>query len=177
MKSRTSSSRPRKRLGELLLDGGLITGAQLEQALALQKTSGTRLGTQLLIAGCVSEEQLADFLSRQLGLPCLHRLSDVDPAAAALLSADVAVEHGALGVAVQDGALKVAMADPSDSQAVAALQRAVGGPVQVMVAPELVVSYGVRKFYAPEATYEPDPGQVSPQFARDTIRATTDLIG
>ncbi len=174
---KTPTARPRKRLGELLVDGGLITAAQLEQALQAQKTSGTRLGTQLLIAGWVSEEQLADFLSQQLGLPCLHRLADVDPAAAALLSAEVAVQHCVLGVALQQGKLSVAMADPSDSQAVAALQRAVGRPLQVMVAPELVVSYGVRKFYAPEAVYEPDPGQVRPQFARETIRATTDLLG
>lgn len=175
MNSTKRPAKSRRRLGELLVDGGLIDEAQLNEALAAQKQAGTRLGTQLLIAGCITEAELAGFLSEQLGLPSFSRLSDVDPAAVRRMPAELALRYCMLPIGFTAAAVRVAMADPSDPHAIAAAQQAVRGPIEVVVAPELVLSYGVRRFYAPDFHYEPDPREVRPQFSRDATFDETAL--
>ena len=60
---------PIKRLGELLIEGGLITPAQLQSAITHQKIARGRLGSNLVALGYISEEVLMDFLSVQTGVP------------------------------------------------------------------------------------------------------------
>ena len=130
---------------------------------------GTRLGTQLLIAGWLTEAQLASFLSEQLGLPSMHRLDEVDPQAVALLPPNVAVQHRMLPIRLSDGVLEIALADPSDIAALDAAHRATERPIRAVIAPELVVSYGLRRFYRPDPVHEPAPHRAQPQFARATV--------
>ena len=61
-------TRKRIRIGECLLNENFITQEKLDEALALQKSSGKRLGELLVENGFVTGEQLATALSRQLGL-------------------------------------------------------------------------------------------------------------
>ncbi len=61
-------TRKRIRIGECLLNENFITQEKLDEALALQKSSGKRLGDLLVENGFVTGEQLATALSRQLGL-------------------------------------------------------------------------------------------------------------
>ena len=60
---------PIKRLGEMLIEGGLITPAQLQSAITHQKVARGRLGSNLVALGYISEEVLMDFLSVQTGVP------------------------------------------------------------------------------------------------------------
>ena len=63
---------PRDRLlGELLLDAGLVGAADLERGLALQQKIGGPIGSVLMRIGAVSEDNLLQVLSRQLGLPVM----------------------------------------------------------------------------------------------------------
>jgi general secretion pathway protein E len=63
---------PRDRLlGELLLDAGLVGPADLERGLAVQQKLGGRIGSVLMRIGAVSEDNLLQVLSRQLGLPVM----------------------------------------------------------------------------------------------------------
>ena len=61
------------RLGDLLLARGAVRPGDLERALELQAAVGGRLGQLLVRTGALSEEQLLDVLSEQLGLPLLGR--------------------------------------------------------------------------------------------------------
>ena len=58
-------------LGELLLDAGMVGAADLERGLALQQKFGGRIGSVLMRIGAVSEDNLLQVLSRQLGLPVM----------------------------------------------------------------------------------------------------------
>ncbi len=62
-----------KKIGELLLERGLIQETDLRKALQLQQSTGGRLGSILIRVGAVSEEALLPILSEQLGLPSLSR--------------------------------------------------------------------------------------------------------
>jgi len=59
------------RLGDLLVAAGLIGASDLDRALALQARIGGRLGSVLMRIGALSEDNLLETLSRQLGLPVL----------------------------------------------------------------------------------------------------------
>ena len=57
------------RLGDALIQEGLINEEQLQQALALQKKSGKRLGTVLVEMHLVTEQDIVQILSKQLKIP------------------------------------------------------------------------------------------------------------
>lgn len=59
--------RKKIRLGDVLIKQKVITHAQLDRALELQKTSGLRLGNVLVDEGIISDEAIAEALSIQLG--------------------------------------------------------------------------------------------------------------
>ena len=58
----------KKLLGQILIEGGLLTHQQLEEALPYQKKSGLKLGQFLVREGIVSESQIVDMISTQLNL-------------------------------------------------------------------------------------------------------------
>lgn len=62
------SNNQKSRLGQLLIDKGLISSTQLDSAIKLQITSGKRLGEILIEQGLVSERQLAKALKKQTSL-------------------------------------------------------------------------------------------------------------
>ena len=57
-----------KRLGEMLVDAGILSEKQIEEAIAFQKNSGKRLGTILLENHYINETQLIEVLRIQLGI-------------------------------------------------------------------------------------------------------------
>src|SRR5688572_15473077 len=59
----------RRRLGEMLVAAGLLTPAQLSEALTEQARTGGRLGDVLLAKGLVNESQITQTLSNQLSIP------------------------------------------------------------------------------------------------------------
>ncbi|PLK48586.1 GspE/PulE family protein [Uliginosibacterium sp. TH139] len=108
--------KPQKyRLGELLVQQGLVTEAQLEEALAQQKQSGRKLGRVLVESGVVTEELIATAIARQLGIE-FHDLreKDVEPAVASVLPETMARRFRALVLADEGRSYLVGMADPSD---------------------------------------------------------------
>ena len=65
-----TSVKPKKiRIGDLLIEHKVISQEQLGAALADQKKSGRKLGKVLIESGYVTEDQLLDFLARQLSIP------------------------------------------------------------------------------------------------------------
>ena len=62
----------RKRLGEILIEAGLIDEKTLENALETQKVQNKKLGDVLVDMGAVKETHIADVLSKQLGIQYLR---------------------------------------------------------------------------------------------------------
>ncbi len=103
----------RKRLGDMLLDEGHISDAQLQAALTEQSRWGGRLGKVLVDMRVISEATLVSFLGRQLNIPTID-ISQVVPSqeALSLVPADTATQHSLVPFAVEPRFLDVAMADP-----------------------------------------------------------------
>jgi len=105
----------RERLGQLLLDAGLVTSSQLEEGLCVQRQRGGRLGTVLVELQVLSEEDLLQVLSQQYGVPVFPEFdSSCDSTLTHTVSASLAVSRGVVPVQRVGSRLTVAMVDPSD---------------------------------------------------------------
>jgi type IV pilus assembly protein PilB len=113
----------RKKLGEILVEGGLLTQKQLDQALPFQKKSNLKLGQFLVREGIVSETQIVELLSNQLKLekyrPDKHIL---DMELSNLVPSEVAHRYGVAPLQKSGMLLTVAMMDPLDITALDAVE-------------------------------------------------------
>jgi type IV pilus assembly protein PilB len=123
-------------LGALLVRDGLLTEAQLEDALAKQRGSGRRLGEVLVESGIVTRTQVARVLAEQYELPFIELAeSDVEIEAAVLLPEELARRYTALPVSVDpEGSVLVAVADPTNVMHSDELRLALGVPLRFGVA-------------------------------------------
>ena len=79
------------KLGELMVTENLITPVQLQQAIEEQKKTGGRLGTSLVKLGYVSDEDLAQFLSKQYDVPHINlKEFEIEPTVTELVPLEIA---------------------------------------------------------------------------------------
>jgi len=122
-------------LGTLIFRAGLLTEEQLEDALQQGVRSGKRLGEVLLEGGLIDERDLGRLLADQKGLRFVELVQlALDPAANRLLSAEKAHMFAALPVGFEDGVPVVAVADPSNELVTENLRRALGSEPRLVVA-------------------------------------------
>lgn len=141
--------RLRKRLGDLLVEEGIITEAQVEQALAAQKSTGRKLGDTLIELGFLSEQQMLSFLSQQLAIPLIDlSRANVDVEAVQLLPEVHARRLRALVIGRQGDTLRVAMSDPADLFAQESLLGQLGDyALEFVVASERQLVDGFDRYY------------------------------
>jgi len=103
----------RKKLGECLIQAGLITEDDLQLALTEHKRTGERLGAVLVRLNLATERQIAKALAYQLGFPYLN-LSENPPdtTVVTLIQKDVALKRSCVAIRLDKNLLTVAMADP-----------------------------------------------------------------
>ena len=105
----------KKELGQLLVEGGLISDEQLTRVQELQRKSGERLERILLQQRLITTQQLAFFISLQLGIPFVNlKKEGVQTQALKLIPERIARKYGVIPVRMLDGAVVVAMEDPRD---------------------------------------------------------------
>ncbi|MGF1909084.1 Flp pilus assembly complex ATPase component TadA [Vibrio kasasachensis] len=141
--------RLRKRLGDLLVEEGIITEQQVEQALAAQKATGRKLGATLIDLGFLSEKQMLTFLSQQLDVPLidLSRLN-IDVEAVQLLPEVHARRLRALVIGRNHDSLRIAMSDPADLFAQESLLSQLPQyAIEFVIAPEKQLVDGFDRYY------------------------------
>ena len=138
-----------KRLGELLVEGGLITPAQLQSAITHQKIARGRLGSNLVALGYISEEVLMDFLSVQTGVPQLDvRNISVAPQVLKLVPHRLADQFTVLPITTKEPKLLVlAMSDPSDLNAIDSARFASGLNIEPVVASHSALKKAISDLY------------------------------
>jgi type IV pilus assembly protein PilB len=103
----------RKKIGECLIQAGLITEDDLQIALTEHKRTGERVGVVLVRLNLATEKQIAKALAFQLGFPYINLVENPpDPAAAVLIPKEVALKRICVAVALEKNLLTVAMSDP-----------------------------------------------------------------
>jgi type IV pilus assembly protein PilB len=103
----------RKKIGECLIQAGLITEDDLRNALTEHKRTGERLGVVLVRMNLATEKQIAKALAFQLGFPYINLAENPpDPTAVVLIPKDVALKRVCVAVSLEKNLLTVAMSDP-----------------------------------------------------------------
>jgi len=124
-----------KQLGEVLLEEGLVTEAQLLAALDESMASGGSLGRTLVEIGVLTENQLVRALAAQVGMQFVDLDEHpVDKNAVSLVPGALCRRYTVLPIAVENGALVLATADPGNVMAVDDVRTVSGRPVIPVIA-------------------------------------------
>ncbi|MDX6254323.1 MAG: type pilus assembly protein PilB [Frankiales bacterium] len=136
-----------KQLGDILLDNGLATRAQLTEAFEEHQRLGRSLGRVLVDKGILSESQLVAALAQQIGLRFVDLTEfPVDGSAVARVPESVCRRHTALPIGYEDGRLLVAMADPANVFAIDDIRSLTGLEVKPLVATRGDVVQAIDRF-------------------------------
>jgi type IV pilus assembly protein PilB len=128
----------RKRIGEILLEQGLLSQQQLDQALEEQKTTNRRLGEILRARGWVKDTDVTRAVAQRLGIPFIDLgATPVDPSAAGLMTERDCRRYAAIPVRyVNDSTLLVAMVDPANILAADDVRMLTGYDIEPAIATE-----------------------------------------
>jgi type IV pilus assembly protein PilB len=144
-----------QRLGDLLVKEKVITLEQLDQALKVQKESGTRLGSILVKLGYLSDEDVTNFLSRQYGVPAINlTYFEIDPTVVKLIPYETAKRYQILPLSRVGASLTIAMVDPTNVFAMDDIKFMTGFNIEPVVASESSILEGIEKAYG--ASHEED---------------------
>lgn len=123
------------RLGELLVDAGLVEEPLMRRALRLQRRSGGPLGRLLVEQGWVTEAALLRALSAQLQLQSVDLdLAELVPEALAVLPAHYLRKHNILPLSLEPRLLRIAVADPPNAVLADELRVRLGRDVHFVLA-------------------------------------------
>ncbi len=101
------------RIGDLLLQYGIINEEQLQTALSNQKSDGSKIGETLIDMGYVTRENINEVLEYQLGIPYVNLAQyDIDKAATSTITETLAKRHMLIPIKQTETELYVAMEDP-----------------------------------------------------------------
>lgn len=144
----------RKRLGDLLVEAGLISEEKLNMALQ-EKEQGQKLGDALLQKGYITEQQLIEVLEFQLGIPhvSLYRYP-FDTNLFHLIPKEEAKRNLMIPLKKEGEKLYVAMADPMDFYAIEDLRLSTGFQIETAIATKDDILRAVTKYYDTEEGFE-----------------------
>ena len=137
------------KLGEILVRENLVTPQQLREALDYQRTSGGRLGSNLVKLGIISDDVITAVLSRQYGVPSINiDLFQIDDEVVKLISQEVALKYTVLPISKVGATLTLAMADPTNVFATDDIKFMTGLNVEPVIASETSIQMAIGKYYS-----------------------------
>ncbi len=139
--------RPMNNVGHILVDRGLLSQEQLQDAERRHRDTGQSLGRVLVDERLVGEKDLVSALASQIGIGFVD-LDDaeVDGRATTLLSDAIMRRHSILPVGFEDGKLLVAMSDPSNVVAMDDVRTITNMEVKPLVATKGDVARAIDKY-------------------------------
>ena len=175
---------PKKKLGELLVEVGLLTIENLDVALVEQKKTGIRLGEILMRLQFLTEDQMAQALATQCGIRYFEpALIEIDPAVLSLIPETLARKHLTLPVEINNKRLTVAMVDPLDYASINDLRFHAGMVIEPVVATRYAIMEAIDRLYGrgtksgksihPVAQTTDDEGALPVMMDTDLLNAET----
>lgn len=144
-------STTRKRLGDLLVESGLITNDQLQAALS-EKPRDQKLGDSLLQYGFITEQQLIEVLEFQLGIPHVNLFRyPFDPKLFNVVPKEFAKRNLLVPLKAEGDRLFVAMSDPMDYITVDNLRLSTGFHIETAIASKDDIMRTISKYYDEES--------------------------
>ncbi len=158
----------KKRLGELLVEAGVITPEKIEEALAVQRStkSGEKLGTVLLDLGYIKEQQMADALMDQLGYEgVVLSMERIGEEITRLADEAILRKYNLVPFGFSEknpNVLKVAMSDPLDIRAIDDISIITGFQIEIYVTTQKDIAATIDRYYG-----NAEALRVAEQFTRE----------
>ena len=153
----------RKRLGDLLIDSGIISEAQLAFALE-EKMPDEKLGDTLLREGYITEQQLIEVLEFQLGIPHINIYQyPIEQEIIQLVPKEMAKRYQVMPIRTDDNQLFIAMADPMDYFAIEELRMATGYQIVPAIATKDALQRTIAKYYDFQESLDEAMGDLVPE--------------
>ncbi|UCD55407.1 MAG: hypothetical protein JSV93_01000 [Candidatus Omnitrophota bacterium] len=141
----------KKQLGELLIERGIITKAQLEKALQVQKEKGGLIGQILVVLGFTKEEEIAKALTVQYGFPFLPLESyELNKNVVRLIPENVCRQYCLIAIDKIGDTLTVSMSNPLNMKAAEDIELLSKCNVQIFVSTMTDINKALDKFYGKE---------------------------
>lgn len=145
---RIISQPTRKKLGEIVVEYGLVTQDDLDKALKMQQKEGKRLGEILVQGGFISPEDLLKTLSAQFNLPtCDLKTLQISPEVINLIPEDIARKSTIIPLEANNGTLVIAMAFPDDILTIRDVATRTGKRVQIALATASEINNAIDLYY------------------------------
>ncbi|HSR53657.1 MAG TPA: type IV-A pilus assembly ATPase PilB [Acidobacteriota bacterium] len=143
------------RIGEVLIQQGLLNKEQLNQALAHQRKNGGRLGSTLSELGYCSDLAICQALSKQYDVPSIElKKLEIDPEVIGMVPVNVAIRYQLVPVKRVGTTLTVAVADPSNIMALDEIKFMTGLRVEPVIAMEGDIREAIEQHYGDEHSLE-----------------------
>ena len=163
-KSQKENFVSRRKLGELLIESGLLTVDKLRDALEVQKREGKRLGEVLIQMRIISQEEMAFALAMQLKIPFIDlRDHTIENDVIDSIPEEVCQKFVCIPVAVKNNILDVTMADPLNLNMMKDLQFITGYNIQPAISTQSQIIDRLQKYYHPEKSI----ADVADEFVED----------
>jgi type IV pilus assembly protein PilB len=145
----------KKRLGDVLIEAGLINETQLSAALQSQRTWGGKLGSTLVRMGFTREEDILRVLSKQLALPAVDfKKVAVSQKAISVLALRLAEKYNVIPVAVREDQGKkemvLVMSDPLNLDTISEIEFQTGYRVRPAIATDSAIARAIGFYYKSE---------------------------
>ena len=145
----------KKRMGELLVEAGMVSQAQVEEVIQLQKGSPQKIGEIIVEKGWAMEKDVVEMLAFQLGVPYVDlRRYTIDQEAAGLISESLAKRYVLIPLCFENSLLKVAMWNPLNIFALEDLKLMAGMDIESVIATATDIHHAINRVYSVGKTKE-----------------------
>jgi general secretion pathway protein E len=136
-------------IGQILIEKHLLTPAQLEEGLRLQKEQGGKIGEILIRLKYATEERVLEALSSQWQLPYIPSLDikEIDPTLIEKVPISFARRHELLPFKKAGNLVQVATSNPLNLSALDDLRLLLGAPLQIVAVPSRVIINSINQVY------------------------------
>lgn len=147
------NSMPRRRIGELLIEAGLITEGQLREGLDKQKRDGGKIVEMLISLNHLTADQFVAFLAQQPGVASINlKQYDISSDLIDLVPRDFAVKHEVIPIDRLGRLLTIGMVCPLDRKTVAELEEATQLRVKPLLCSASDIRVAIKEHYPDEST-------------------------
>lgn len=165
-----------KKLGELLIQEGLVTLEQLNRALDEQRHSGERIGAALVKLGMVDEDTLLEFIARQFHCPQVN-ISKLNTTkeVLGLVPLDIMQKYQAIPFGLMGNTLHVAMADPGNLFVIDDIRFLTRKNIQVHVVSDNVIRKVIGQYLSEDDSFDDVLGMLKEDMDVDLIQSTEEM--
>lgn len=138
----------KKRIGELLIERGVVTDEQLQEALEVQKENKKLIGEILIDLGYATEEEVMISITTQYGMPFLPVESyEIDPEIINTIPADIVHKYNFMPIDKIGDLLTIVISDVPDGETLSQIEESLGCKIESFVTTPSALRKTIEKYY------------------------------